>query len=79
MNVHRERLLAFMGTFNFEREFTLRWMHSKDVTLSQIEKALQRINDGTFGMCEECGARIPETRLNPIPYATRCLKCASQR
>ena len=37
------------------------------------------MNDGTFGMCEECVARIPETRLNAMPYATRYAKCASQR
>jgi DnaK suppressor protein len=70
--------MADIGTDNFEREFTLSLMESKDETLQRLEEALERIEDGTFGVCEGCGGRIPKKRLAAIPYATRCVKCASQ-
>lgn len=40
-----------------------------------VNAALQRIEDGTFGRCMECGKRIPRTRLNAIPYAAYCIDC----
>ncbi len=70
--------MADIGTDNFEREFTLTLMESKDLTLEQIEGALERIEDGIYGVCEKCDSRIPKTRLNAIPYAILCVKCASQ-
>lgn len=43
--------------------------------LSNIEKALTRIRDGQYGLCEGCGTRIPMARLNALPYATYCIQC----
>ena len=57
MNEYKQRLLALIGTDNFEREFVLRWRHNRAMTLDRIDKALQRMNDGTFGTCEECPLR----------------------
>ena len=70
--------MADIGSDNFEQEFTLSLMESEGGTLELIETALERVEDGTYGQCEECGARIPKTRLNAIPYTTMCVKCASQ-
>jgi DnaK suppressor protein len=70
--------MADLGTDNFEQEFTLSLMASDAETLDRIEAALERIEDGTYGQCEECGAKIPKALLNAIPYATMCVKCASQ-
>lgn len=70
--------MADIGSDNFEQEFTLSLMQSEGGTLGQIEAALERIEDGEYGQCEECGARIPKTRLNALPYATMCVKCASR-
>lgn len=70
--------MADLGSDNFEQEFTLTLMESEGGTLALIEAALERIEDGVYGQCEECGARIPKTRLNALPYATMCIKCASQ-
>lgn len=70
--------MADLGTDNFEQEFTLSLMESDAGTLDRIESALERVEDGTYGACEECGAKIPKTRLNAIPYATMCVKCASE-
>jgi len=69
--------MADIGSDNFEQEFTLSLMESEESTLEQIEASLERIEDGTYGQCEECGIKIPKTRLNAIPYATLCVKCAS--
>lgn len=71
--------MADIGTDNFEQEFTLSLMQSEEETLELIEASLERIEEGTFGQCEECGVKIPKTRLNAIPYAALCVKCASQQ
>lgn len=70
--------MADIGTDNFEQEFTLSLMQSEGGTLDKIEAALERVEEGTYGGCEECGAKIPKTRLNALPYATMCVKCASE-
>jgi len=69
--------MADFGTDNFEREFTLKLMEAKDQTQDQIEEALQRIEDGIYGMCAECGRKILKARLNAIPYAILCVICAA--
>jgi len=69
--------MADIGSDNFEQEFTLSLMQSEEDTLDKIEASLERLEDGTYGQCEECGAKIPKQRLNAIPYATLCVKCAS--
>lgn len=47
--------------------------------LKQIEKALARIEDGTYNICEVCGKEIEIDRLQMIPYATKCSKCAKKK
>lgn len=44
--------------------------------LEEITAALNRIGDGTFGQCENCGQPISEQRLQAVPYAGRCIQCA---
>jgi DnaK suppressor protein len=70
--------MADMGSDNFEQEFTLSLMENEGATLGQVESALERIEEGTYGDCEECGAKIPKARLDALPYALLCIKCASQ-
>src|SRR5262249_39610074 len=43
--------------------------------LLQIERALKRLRQGTYGLCEGCGCKIPVMRLNALPYSTLCIKC----
>ncbi len=47
--------------------------------ISMIKAALQRIADGAYGECEECGERIPAGRLSVDPTVTTCVGCASAR
>jgi RNA polymerase-binding transcription factor len=43
--------------------------------LSQIERALTRMKQGTYGACEVCQTKIPVARLNTLPYSTTCVRC----
>ena len=43
--------------------------------LQEIDGALLRIEDGTYGVCEDCGKRIDKDRLRALPHALRCLTC----
>lgn len=43
--------------------------------LSQIERALARIKQGIYGICEHCQGKIPVARLNALPYSTTCIEC----
>jgi RNA polymerase-binding protein DksA len=43
--------------------------------LSQIEFALEAVEDGTYGICEMCGCEIPEARLRRIPWVSTCVDC----
>ena len=47
--------------------------------LAQIEKALQKINEGTYGTCGPCGEAIPIPRLKALPFATLCVKCKERQ
>jgi len=71
--------MAELGSDNFEQEFTLSLMATEEDTLSMIEAALQRIENGTYGTCLGCEHQIPKTRLNAIPHTPQCVKCASLR
>lgn len=47
--------------------------------IAEIDKALERIEDGTYGNCQFCGASIPEERLELMPEVSICIKCADDR
>jgi DnaK suppressor protein len=46
--------------------------------LSKVNRALERIEAGTYGICESCGKAIPVERLDVLPYSTVCVECASR-
>lgn len=70
--------IADLGSDTFELDNTLALMSNEGETLVMIESALQRIEEGTFGFCTECSARLPKLRLAAIPYSPYCVKCASE-
>lgn len=47
--------------------------------LAEIERALGRMSEGLYGLCEDCGVEIPERRLKALPWTRLCLKCAERR
>ena len=68
-----------LGSDNADQELTLTLLGSDEDILDQTEAAIQRIEDGSYGRCKECGEEIPKTRLDAIPYAAECVQCASQQ
>jgi DnaK suppressor protein len=71
--------MAELGTGNYDQELTLRVLGSEEDTLDQIESAIERIENGSYGRCKECDKQIPKSRLEAIPYAAECVRCASQQ
>jgi DnaK suppressor protein len=43
--------------------------------LNQVQRAINRLKQGSYGQCEICSAKIPVARLNALPYSTLCIKC----
>ena len=70
--------MADIGSDNYEQEFTLNLMQTEEDTLATIEAALERIEEGVYGTCEECQYQIMKSRLNAIPYTPLCYDCASE-
>ena len=51
---------------------------NQQALLTEVERALERIEQGTYGKCVDCGQPIPEKRLEAIPWAARDVKCEEQ-
>ena len=68
--------MADLGTDNFEQEFTLGLIQNEEQALDEIGAALERLEQRTFGRCEECQKEIPRARLQAIPYTRYCVECA---
>ncbi len=62
-----------------DRNFELRIRDRERKLIKKIKEALQRIEDGTFGICEECGEEISEERLMARPVTTLCIKCKEKQ
>ena len=69
--------MADIGSDNFEQEQTLSFMQSEHGLLEMVDEALARIKEGIYGICENCECRIPKARLNALPYAAKCVRCAA--
>ncbi len=71
--------MADLGTDNFEQEFTLSLLQSEEHLADEIEAALARVRQGTFGQCEDCRQPIAKVRLGAVPYTRWCIDCARER
>ena len=67
---------ADAGTFTFERERDLSIENNVRDLLGKIDRALARMDDGTYGVCSRCGKPIEKARLKALPYADLCIKDA---
>lgn len=70
--------MADIGSDNYEQEFTLSLMQNEESALDMIESAIEKIEDGVYGVCEECSGTITKARLNAIPHTPLCIKCAQK-
>src|ERR1700758_2180823 len=66
---------ADVGAKTFEREHELALTHNARELLAQNERAIARIESGTYGTCESCGEAIGKARLQAFPRATLCVRC----
>ncbi|HCT80772.1 MAG TPA: conjugal transfer protein TraR [Micromonosporaceae bacterium] len=66
---------ADTGTKTFEREQEITLANAILERMSQVERALERLDEGSYGWCERCGNPIPVERLAAFPSATLCVSC----
>jgi RNA polymerase-binding transcription factor len=67
--------LADHASEMLDREVDDSLEENADVIVHEIDAALQRIEDGTYGTCVRCGSPIPDERLAAVPYAVLCVNC----
>ena len=68
--------MADIGTDNYETEYTLGLVDSERKLMRDIDEALDRIENCTYGICEGSGKSIPKARLEAIPWARYCVEYA---
>ncbi|MGI8984117.1 MAG: TraR/DksA family transcriptional regulator [Acidimicrobiales bacterium] len=64
-------------TLNVERERDLALSAQARAAVDEIDRALAKMDAGTYGVCERCGNPIPKARLKALPYAALCVACRS--
>lgn len=70
---------ADRATAESDRAFTLRLRDRERKLIKKIREALERIENGTYGECEECGEDISVARLKARPMTTLCIKCKARQ
>jgi DnaK suppressor protein len=73
-NNYRDHM-ADQGTATFIRDVDAALEDNVREVLASVERALERIDDGTYGKCRRCGEAIPEQRLEAMPTAELCIAC----
>jgi RNA polymerase-binding protein DksA len=71
--------MADVATDNYDREFSLDLASKERTVLNEINHALDKLEEGGFGLCETCKKPISKIRLKAVPYATLCLKCQQNK
>ncbi len=70
---------ADRATAESDRSFTLRLRDRERKLIKKIQQALKRIDDGSFGICADCGDEISVPRLKARPMTTFCIQCKSKQ
>jgi DnaK suppressor protein len=70
--------LADLATDNSDQEVSLGLLQNQQGVLNSILAALDRLDAGTYGVCERCGKEIPDERLKALIYASRCVNCEQE-
>jgi len=71
--------MADVATDSYDREFSLVLASNEREMLYALDEALKKIEEGIFGICEDCKCIIAKNRLKALPYAPLCVKCQSKR
>jgi len=67
------------ATIEWDRNFLLRIRDRERKLIKKIRQALDRIDDGSFGVCDDCGEEIGEARLRARPVTTLCINCKTEQ
>ncbi len=67
--------MADIGSENYEQEFTLGIVESEEEELREIDIALERVENKSFGICETCSKSVSKSRLKAKPHARLCVTC----
>ena len=67
--------MADMAADTYDRELSMNIVSSEQEILYQIDDALKRLEDGSFGLCQQCNQSITLSRLKAVPYASLCINC----
>lgn len=81
-NLPSESNLSEIGDIasqEIDRSFLLRLRDRERKLLKKIEKTLEKINNGTYGICEACGSEIPIERLEARPVTDLCIECKTEQ
>ncbi|MBA3311366.1 MAG: TraR/DksA C4-type zinc finger protein [Nocardioidaceae bacterium] len=70
---------ADVGSSTFERDHEMTMAKNARENLAQVESALSRIDDGTYGICTSCGQPVGKMRLQAFPRATLCMECKQRQ
>jgi RNA polymerase-binding protein DksA len=71
--------IADDATDAFEQAVDETLKHNAEILLDEVEHALAKLDNGTYGLCEACGARVDRARLEALPHARHCLECQARR
>lgn len=71
--------MADVATDTYDREFSLGLASNERKLLYELDDALKKIEDGSFGICEDCKSPIAKNRLKAVPYARLCVKCQERK
>ena len=67
--------MADMSSDTYERELSMNLASTEQEVLYHIDDALKRLDDGTFGVCQQCQKPISMSRLKAVPYGPMCIAC----
>ena len=71
--------MADVASDTYDREFSLGLASNERQSLYELDDAIKKIEEGTFGICEECKSLITKTRLKVVPFARLCVKCQEKK
>jgi RNA polymerase-binding protein DksA len=70
--------MADRGSDNFAQDLMVRILQDCDAEVCDINLALQKIEEGTYGLCENCGNSVSRKRLRALPFARLCIECKQE-
>lgn len=71
--------LGDLSSLHLERDVKFELLTMYTENMKDIDEALDRVDEGTYGICTECGERIGEKRLQAVPFAICCLECQREK